>query len=311
MTVEFTITNRKAPRFTADVVLDAYQVIQLRDGRAAFLELDVEADDSCQPIVSGVGDVAKASAVNLLDGCEVWWDDANAVATYKRVSKDCWYLGTANGDALAGATTVAVDINAKPKYECDLGDGLWTTEATNGLGVTQLPGGAVQLAFDAVVEAAQAAIFSTVPIAVAKNPIFEARIAVFDIGDDAALDMNIGLASGSHATDFQSVAEQATIHFNGADLSVFAESDDSATDVAEVDTTVNAVDDTDLVIWIDARVPAAVKFYVDGVRVLSGSTFTLAAAAGPLYAIAHIEKTSNDTLADLRVRSMRVRTGHQ
>ena len=135
------------------------------------------------------------------------------------------------------------------------------------------------------------------------------QVAVYDKGDDAALDINWGLANETHATDFDSVGEFVGFHVDGNATTLSAESDDGTTEVAATDTTLEAADDTFNEYWIDARNPADVKLYVDGVRVLSDSTFVLTDATGPVFPIVHLEKTSNDTPADVRVKSIRLRTG--
>ena len=78
--------------------------------------------------------------------------------------------------------------------------------------------------------------------------------------------------------------------------------------MAATDTTLNATQGTYLEFWIDARDLTSVKIYIDGVRVLSGSTFKLNKASGPLYALAHVEKSSNATTADVRIGRLTVRT---
>lgn len=201
------------------------------------------------------------------------------------------------GDYPAAAT--AFD-NAQP----------WLKVETLGLGVTETGGanGALKFAFNAVAEAATAALYMpSLPFAVGGNPIFEARVAVFDKGDDAALDINIGLANGTHATDFDTITEYAAFHLNGADLSVNCQSDDGTTTVAATDTTVDLVDDTYANLKIDASDLTDVKFYINGMRVLASTTFDISQAAGPLTPIVHVEKTSNDTTADVRVDRIRVR----
>ena len=59
---------------------------------------------------------------------------------------------------------------------------------------------------------------------------------------------------------------------------------------------------------MDARDLTDIQLYVDGVLVLGGSVFKLDAATGPIKALAHLEKTSNDTTADVRVGHMAIRT---
>ena len=115
--------------------------------------------------------------------------------------------------------------------------------------------------------------------------------------------------SGSHASDFQSVANFVAIHLDGAALSILVESDDGVTDVPPVDSTIDAVDNTPFFLQIDCRNPAACQILINGVNgVPGGTTLVLTDATLELKPIIHIEKTSNDTLADLRVLEAGVRT---
>jgi FMN-dependent NADH-azoreductase len=59
---------------------------------------------------------------------------------------------------------------------------------------------------------------------------------------------------------------------------------------------------------MDARDPASVKLYVDGVRVLSGTTFVLTAATGPLGLLAHLEKTTGTATGTVYVDALRAKT---
>lgn len=256
--------------------------------------------------------VTKTASVVILDGAPVYWDRSAGSATPLTPTSDRdFFLGTALGDAAGSDTTVVVNLNVKPVYEVQLTKGTWTAEATNGLGVTLLPGGGVQLAFDAVAEAAQAALYSERTFAVAANCIVEGRMAIFNVGDNAALDFDIGLAISSHATDFQTITEFISLHFDGNDLSLLIQSDDGTTDVAPTDTTTDAVDDTYFDFALDLRDPSDIQCYINGVLKLGSTTFTLGAAAGPIKAIIHMEKTSDDTVADVRVDFLNVRTAEQ
>lgn len=305
----------KTVEVTAPAAGACGQVIQLADGRAGVVvgangaNSAYAAGDLITVAFGGQYTVAKTASVVLLDGGRVYWDRSANSATFSQASGD-FYLGTAVGDAAAANTTLVVNLNAKPEYRIELGKGRWANGATNGLGVTAtaLGGTELTLAFDAVAEAAMAALYSSETVPVADGPILEARLAVYDIGDDAALDITAGLANGTHATDFDAVTEAAVIHLDGASLDIYAESDDGTNEEAATDTTVNAVDDTYFELWIDCRDPSSVKFYLDGVRVLSETTFNISAATGPLLPIVHIEKTSNDTTADVRVSHLAVRS---
>lgn len=289
------------------------EVIQLADGRAAVAQRDIAAGILGSVQTDGVHTVTKTSGIVILDGGRVYWDVSASSATFKADSgTQDFYIGTAVGDAASADTTMKVALNCCPRYIIDNREGTWTTEATNGLGVTAMSGGGSMLSFDAVAEAAQAAIYSDRTVPVSANAILEGRMAIFNIGDDASLDIDVGLASGSHATDFESVANFAVLHLDGNALSINVMSDDGTTDVAAVDSTIDAVDDTYFEFWIDVRDPSDVQIYVNGVdAVPAGTTLDLSAASNALKAICEIEKTSNDTVADVRIDFLKVRTADQ
>ena len=194
----------------------------------------------------------------------------------------------------------------------------WTKVETLGLGVTSSdePNGVLKFAFDAVAEAATAALYmQAAPIHPSTNPIVEFRLAIFDIGDDAALDINFGLANDTHATDADTITDSIFFHLDGTDLSVLVECDDGTNQTIAVDSTVDLTDDTYARFKIDCTDLSDIKFYIDleagagYVRVLSTTTFSVAAMTNALTPIVHVEKTSNDTLADVRLDWIRVRAG--
>lgn len=296
--------------YTPAVAVTGGEVIQLADGRAGVAVRDIAAGVQDALKVRGIVEVLKTAAIVLLDGGRVYWDVSAGKAHYRpELGTADFFLGSVVGDAAASATTVKVRLNVMPHYLIDNRSGLWTTEATNGEGVTALSGGGSKLSFDAVAEAAQAALYSERSVPVASNPIMEGRVAIFDKGDDVSLDIDFGLANASHATDLESVANLVTVHLDGNSLNINVMSDDGTTDVAAVDTTKDAVDDTYFEFWIDVRNPSNVGVYINGVyAVPDGTTLTLAAATNALKALVMIEKTSNDTLADVRVDFLKVRT---
>jgi predicted RecA/RadA family phage recombinase len=294
---------------TAPEAVTSCEIFQLGSGKAGVAGRLRTADSgdliNCE--VAGQFTVTKIATAAVLEGGRLWWDRSSSHATPIKTA-DSFFLGTAVKDAATTATTCVVDLNAHPEYAIELGKGQWTEASTNGLGAVTMTGGTeIKLAFDAVAEAAMAALYSVDTVPCADGPIFEAQVAIYDIGDDAALDITIGLANGTHATDFDSVTEAVVLHLDGSALSILAESDDGTTEVAATDTTVDAVDDTYFEVWIDCRDLTDIQVYIDGALVLGATTFKLDAATGPLLAIAHIEKTNNDTPADVRVKHMTVR----
>lgn len=291
------------------VALSAGQVLQAPDGRAAVYNglKAAEANDQVTLQVAGQANVAKSTSVVFLPGQEVWWDAKNNYATYRLAGT--FFVGFAVLGAAVADSYVKTELNriAIPQISFTNGRNLWTEAATDGLGVTQETNGPAILSFDAVAEVAMAAIYSQDTIPVDQIQTFEAEVAIFDIGDNAALDISIGVANATHATDMDAATETCLIHLDGNALDIFAESDDGTTEVAATDTTKNAVDDTYFFIQMDFRDIDDIQIYINGANVLPSSAFKLDAATGPLLAIAHIEKTSDNTLADVRVREMNLR----
>ncbi len=192
-----------------------------------------------------------------------------------------------------------------------LGSSPWLKLETDGLGVIESDeaNGVIKFVFDSAAEAAVASIYQVAKsFDIDKNIIFECRLAIFDIGDDASLDINFGMSDGTHATTFDTVATQATFHLNGNDLSVLCESDDGTIDVAPVDTGIDVVDDAYNVFKIDFTDKADVKFFINDVRVNSGTTYDMSAYTGRLGPVFYVEKSSNNTTADVRLDRVRVQS---
>ncbi len=288
--------------------------VQIPDGRAGIVAglSAVAAGDLYEAYTLGQFTVPKTANIVILDGGRVYWDRSAATATFKAdAGSGDFYLGTAVGDAAATDTEVVVELNARQRVEIELGTGIWDTAIVKTAGTpvaTRDTGGSnVKLAFDTQAEAQKADLLSRASVPVAVGCIMEARFAIYDIGDAAALDFNIGLANATHASDADAITQYCFFHFDGASLNIMAQSADGTTTVASVDTTIDAVDDTYLEVWIDARNKADIQLYVNGVNVLPASVFKLDAATGPLKALAHLEKSADDTPGEVRVESMAVR----
>lgn len=191
----------------------------------------------------------------------------------------------------------------------------WTKVETNALGVisSDQANGVLKFSADAVAEAATCSLYMVnSPVDIDKAPIFEAIVAVYDIGDDAAVDIDFGLASDTHATDFEAITAFAAFHLDGNNLSLNCHSDDGTTDTAAVDTTVDLVDDTFYAFKIDCADKSDVKFFYRPLTtqswtpVATGTTFDISAYTGALTPIVLVEKTSNDSTFDVRVDRIRV-----
>jgi|GEM_PF-661423 len=184
-----------------------------------------------------------------------------------------------------------------------------------GLGVHQISGedGGAQLDFDAVAEVASATIHTGDVFPVDKGITLEARLYLSGIGDDAALDVDWGLgtlltANSIASIDHADMVNLACFHMDGSSANINAQSDDDTTDVAPVDTTIDNATDAFKDFKIVVRPTGAVEFWIDGARVLSGTTFAVAATAA-LCGFINLEKTSNDTTAVMTVDRIRVAGG--
>jgi len=225
-------------------------------------------------------------------------------------------VGASSGDEVGGLEIFDDFIGDFPAAATALTGNTWTKVETDGLGVTSVDvaNGVLKLAFDAVAEAATAALYmANSPFDINQNPIVEFRAAVYDIGDHAALDINFGVAGDTHATDADAIVLSAFFHLDGSDLSLLCECDDGTNETAAVDSGVDLVDDT----WYDFKVDLTdisdVTFWYRAIgatvwtRLCSSTTFSVAAATGTITPIMHVEKTSNDTTADVRVDWIRGR----
>lgn len=191
-------------------------------------------------------------------------------------------------------------------------------ESILGLGVTMndAEGGGIKLAFDNTAEVALNSIRTPNDcLPVDKGITFEAELVVSDKGDDAALDIDFGLGTAlttnSEANiDHTDMVNLACFHLDGNSDNILAQSDDNTTDVAPVDTEVDNDSTTDVPkkFQIIVRPTGAVEFWIDGARVLPSTTFAVSAAA-VLAAFVNMEKTSNDTTAEIILYKLRVAGG--
>lgn len=316
--------NTRSRPFTPVAACSAGDVVQLPDGRAGVCIDAIAAGVLGNVYEDGVFEIIKHTAGAMLIGGDAFWDVSASHAQHAPDnSTPDFYMGiVVEEDKAASAEVVLIDLNKFANYLIDLenpakyGSDGWTAEETNGLGIRTETSAGVPLPgiwkaeFDAVAEAAQAALYSKRKVLVSAKPIFEGRIAIFNIGDNAALDINLGVSSGTHATDFEAITAFASIQLDGNALDINTHSDDNTTDRAPADSAIDAVDDTFFEVWIDCRDDTNIKFYIDGVLVDTSATkriltAALATAVGPIL---HIEKTNDDTVADVRVSRMRVRT---
>lgn len=286
------------------------EVWQLADGQAGYQVEAAAKSASDYPKFksSGIAVFTKSTGVAILDGGRVYWDHSANAATFRAVNDRDFYIGRAVGDATTTDAFLYVNTNIGEfdGYAIDLlRDGALSvpvgTQAVGAFGYPKPFGGALGIELTATNEAQKIDLLSVDRRAVASNPIAEFIIRIAANGSTNAVDLSVGLANDTHASDADSITESVFFHIDGGSTAINAESDDGTTEVAATDTTTTFTAGSAVAnrkeLWIDARDPASVKLYVDGVRVLTGTTFVLSAATGPLGLLVHLEKTSSTATA--------------
>ena len=304
------LRNRHENRVTSAAAVASGEVYQLDDGRAGvYTGLNSAASgDVVGFCTSGVFSVSKTASMVMVKGQSVWWDhSANAATiTPSKTDRD-FFLGTVHDDAASAATTVEVNLNVKPAWTVDLTNDPFDSVVVLTAGTPQLRdlGGAKSMEFSATAEAQKVDMLSKQGFGLESNWVVEGAFEVVDDGDAAAIDFNIGVASGTHASDADTIAESVFIHTDGNAVNISAESDDGTNEQAAADTTVDYALGSRVHFCIDGRDTSSVKLYINGVRVLSGKTFNVSDGSGPLYLLAHLEKSSDNTTAEYHVDWLR------
>lgn len=258
----------------------------------------------------------KAGDFVALRGGRAFWDHSANQVTYKKNHDRDFYIGRFADDASLTAISCVVDLNADPNYDLELGtdafeSALVGTPAAGGFGYPVPLGGALLFELDGTNEAQKVDALSVNGFDKDAKAIVEGAFRVLSDGAGTNPDISIGIANGTHSSDADLIAESMFVHLDGNAVDVLAESDDGTTEVVAIDTTVNYTEGSGLAnrveFWIDMRDPADILLYIDGVQVLSGSTFKLDAAVGPLFLLVHVEKTSSGDVYKLAVDWLRAR----
>jgi hypothetical protein len=212
-------------------------------------------------------------------------------------------------------------LNEDPPYDIDLirsDPGISVPTGTQVVGAFGYPkriGGANLLELGATSEAQCIDLLSVDRFSKNANAIVEAVIRVPVNGTGAAVDFNIGIANGTSTTDADAITEHVFFHIDGSDLKIYAQSKDGTTTVTATDTTKVFVAGTAVTnkveLWIDTRNTANVLLYVEGVAVLTGSTFKIDAATGPFGLLAHLEKTTGTTTGQFMIDRLVARLSDQ
>lgn len=298
------VTGSEDPRITAGAAVASYEVFQIPDGRAAYLNsnVGVDAGDVYSPTTTGRITLPKATTYAMLKGGRAYWDHSANQANFKKVNDRDFYLGRVGADAAQSDTTVAVQLNVDPRPDIDLArDGYLSvpvgTYAAGGFDFPLNLGGALQFELTSTNEAQKIDALSVDGFSKDANAIIEYVFRVASDGAGTVVDVSIGAANGTHATDADSIAESLFIHLDANNTTIKAESDDGTTEVAATDTTKTYTEGSDVAsrkeVWFDMRDPSDVQVYVDGVNVLPSTVFNVNASTGPWFLLVHVEKTSS------------------
>lgn len=176
-------------------------------------------------------------------------------------------------------------------------------------------GGALNFSINSVGEAQKLDALSLDGFARTANAIVEAIFTIVNDGSGSAVDVNIGLANATHATDADSITESLFVHIDAGSTNIAIESDDGTNEVAATDSTLDYTEGSGIAnrveVWFDLRNEADIQVYVNAANVLPGSTFRLDNATGPLKLLAHVEKTAATDTYELDLERLCVRFSEQ
>jgi hypothetical protein len=297
------------------------EVWQMPNGQAAYLDKTVakSTGDRTEFRTSGFATVTKTNGIYLIDGGPVYWDHSANSATFRQVNDRDFYIGTAHGDAESGDLTCVVNLNAQGSYLIDLARDAYIaaeigTQAIGTMGIIRR-GGALNFLHSSTSEAQKLDALSVNGFSPSANWIIEGAFRVPNNGAGSAVDVSFGIASATHATDADSIAEHLFLHLDANALDIKLQSKDGTTTVTATDTTSDYVEGTALStrvhFWFDGRNPADIQCYIDGVLTLGSTVFRLDNAVGPLFLLAHSEKTSAADVHEVALDWLRVRIAEQ
>lgn len=291
-------------------------MLHLRDGQPGYYPLasGEAAGERVSFETNGQVVVTKPTGIVILDGQDVFWDWTNSRANFKATlnSKD-FFAGRAVGDAASADTTMTINLGKWPNdlyADIDLlNDPLGYlsvfvgTQGLNTMGIWPR-GGMNTMILSSTSEAQKMDMLTVKTRAVGTRGILKAQINVISGGAGSAPDFNLAMASGTHATDFDSVTQACGVHLDGNSTNISFFSRDGTTTVAITDSTTDYTAGTPFEVVMDFRDPTSVKMYVEAVRVLSASTFNVNAAASAWKLIAHLEKTSAADVFEVACRAV-------
>jgi hypothetical protein len=308
-------------RTTLGAALGAGEIWQLKSGQAAYYDSSTAASSGDKQYLRTDGQVTvtKTNGVVILDGQEVFWDHSAGSATYQALNDRDFSLGVAVGDWVSGDTQMLVNVNVKPTYLVDLSRDAFIsarvgTVAVSGCNIFRR-GGAHNFIHSSTNEAQKLDALSVNGFAPGANWIVEGAFRVPSDGAGTVVDVNLGIGSATHATDADSIAEHLFLHLDANNTNINLQSKDGTTTVTAADTTLDYTEgsalSTRVFFQFDGRDPADIQCYINGALALGASVFRLDNAVGPLFLLAHSEKTASTDTYELALDFLRVRIAEQ
>jgi hypothetical protein len=188
----------------------------------------------------------------------------------------------------------AIDVTNSPLAFLDTAGGAETVSADGA-------SGALSLALDATSEAQLAGVScgDQRTWILNQNLVFEARFKLSVLPTSGTI-FNIGLM-GDHNATADTVAENIWVRAEGSGA-LTAESDDTAADNNDIATGVTLTTSDWCVVRIDCSNIDDVKFYLNGERVASGTTFDMGTTAGlKLQPVVRLNKASGTSVGTVLV----------
>jgi predicted RecA/RadA family phage recombinase len=299
-------------QFTTVAAVSAGEVLQLPDGRACVAIDSAVAGGVVCGRIRGIHKMAKTASQIYVPGQRLYWDASESkVTAIPPITAADYFVGCAADDAAAADTEAQVVLNEDWEGSVDQRKSTFAVASTKTSGdprVAQV-GPGLRFEIDATSEAQMISVLSHKAVALDSDWIFLAEV-VLDAAAGSATDITVGVSDSVDASDFQSAGSFCTIHIDGGSQDILVQSDDTATDVAPVDSNINWTAATPFALAIDGRDPTDIKLYINGVReTATSTTLAIAIAASGLKACVHIEKSSGTNTADVTVANMKIMTG--
>ena len=311
-------------KITVQSAASAGEMRQGPDGRAVYLKSTstgaAAGDANVNFYDSGQVTVTKTTGMVFLDGGRVYWDYSASKAHYKQVDDQDFFIGTSVGDAASADTTMTVKLNVNQSRKIDLLQDAFSTtivgtQALGGLALNRR-GLALNKVLNATNEAQKLDALSKDGFAIGANAIIEMMFNVISDGAGTVVDFSLGVASGTNATDADSITKHMFVHLDANVTAIKMQSKDGTTTVAATDTTTvyteGAGNANRVEVWFDFRAPADVQAYVNGVNVLPATVFDMSGVgATTLYLLSHVEKTASTDTYEIDVEACFARTAKQ